>query len=238
MSNSIGNRLKNLRTSKGLTVSEMAKIIGVSRISVGNWERDDKHPRINHLKKYANYFNVSIDWVIYGDFTDYTRRLMIEAMDTETPDQYEKDFKRAVAVIKDMELMKDTPENNLKIISNIANKININEIKSYTGYDKELILQYVTDLIQEYCKDDYKDRIKRIKKSIAYSVAITENLNSNLPAIVLFRRYDKFDGKDGTEITNEKYEELKETILEAQRKINQKCDEFLETIQMLENIEL
>lgn len=63
----IGDRLQKLRTGKGLTVSEMAEIIGVSRISVGNWERGDKQPRINNLKAYANYFNVPIDWIRYGN---------------------------------------------------------------------------------------------------------------------------------------------------------------------------
>lgn len=55
----IGKRLKELREQEGLTVTEMAEVIGVSRTSVGNWERGSKQPRKNHLKKYADYFEVS-----------------------------------------------------------------------------------------------------------------------------------------------------------------------------------
>lgn len=71
MDEGIAKRLKELRVKKGLTVAEMAKIIGVSRISVGNWERGDKKPRINHLKKYADFFGVSQEWIEHGSYSDY-----------------------------------------------------------------------------------------------------------------------------------------------------------------------
>lgn len=71
MDKGIAKRLKELRVKKGLTVAEMAKIIGVSRISVGNWERGDKKPRINHLKKYADFFGVSQEWIEHGCYFDY-----------------------------------------------------------------------------------------------------------------------------------------------------------------------
>lgn len=63
----VGDRLKRLRVAKGLSVVELSKIIGVSRISVGNWERGDMSPKIQYVKKYSDYFNVSEDWILNGD---------------------------------------------------------------------------------------------------------------------------------------------------------------------------
>jgi transcriptional regulator with XRE-family HTH domain len=57
-------RLKELRLSKGLTQSEVAKVIGYSSLSYARYEKGEREPDINTLCKLADYFEVSVDYLI------------------------------------------------------------------------------------------------------------------------------------------------------------------------------
>lgn len=57
-------RLKELRESKGLTQKEVAEIIGYSEISYGRYENGKREPDISTLCKLAEYFNVTVDYLI------------------------------------------------------------------------------------------------------------------------------------------------------------------------------
>lgn len=68
----IGDRLKELRINKGLSMDDIAKIIGVSSSSViSRYENKQTKPKEKYIIKYSNYFNVSVDWIKYGDLEDY-----------------------------------------------------------------------------------------------------------------------------------------------------------------------
>ena len=66
---SIHERIKELRTGKELIQEELAKIIGVSRSTLANWEIDVT-PGNTALKKLAKYFDVSIDYLLNGTSAD------------------------------------------------------------------------------------------------------------------------------------------------------------------------
>ena len=57
-------RLKELRESKGLTQKEVAEIIGYSEISYARYEKGEREPDITTLCKLAEYFNVTVDYLI------------------------------------------------------------------------------------------------------------------------------------------------------------------------------
>ena len=57
-------RLKELRISKKLSQSELAKIIGVSGQTILNWENGIYEPKINQLIALSDYFNVTVDYLI------------------------------------------------------------------------------------------------------------------------------------------------------------------------------
>lgn len=59
-----GNRLKALRVSKDLKQSDLAAILGVSSSAIGSYERCERQPTYELLNKYAQYFNVSIDYML------------------------------------------------------------------------------------------------------------------------------------------------------------------------------
>lgn len=63
------SRLKNLRISNNLTLEQLGKAVGSTRATIGNYENGNKKPSLDMLIKLADYFNVSIDYLI-GRTTD------------------------------------------------------------------------------------------------------------------------------------------------------------------------
>lgn len=59
-------RLTALRKSKKLTQEEMAAKIGVHRGTYANYERGNRQPDYETLTKIADFFEVSIDYLIRG----------------------------------------------------------------------------------------------------------------------------------------------------------------------------
>ena len=57
----IGNRIKELRTKRGLTQNEFAKEIHVSFQAVSNWERGIAPPELENLIRIAEYFGILTD---------------------------------------------------------------------------------------------------------------------------------------------------------------------------------
>ena len=57
-------RLKELRIAKGMTQSEVAKVIGYSSLSYARYEKGEREPDVSTLCKLADYFEVSVDYLI------------------------------------------------------------------------------------------------------------------------------------------------------------------------------
>ena len=57
-------RLKELRTEKGATQKEVADFIGCSPLVYSRYEREEREPDIDMLCRLADYFNVSIDYLV------------------------------------------------------------------------------------------------------------------------------------------------------------------------------
>ena len=59
-----GNVLKNLRMSKGLSQEELSNKFGVSTSTIGMYETNKREPNFDLLKEFANFFNVSTDYLL------------------------------------------------------------------------------------------------------------------------------------------------------------------------------
>lgn len=57
-------RLKELRTSRNLSLQELADIVNMSKSSVYKWERGEREPGLEILEAIADYFNVDYDYLI------------------------------------------------------------------------------------------------------------------------------------------------------------------------------
>ena len=59
-----GTRLKILREGDDLSQAKFAQEIGFSQSSIASWENGTREPGMNTLIKIAQYFNVSVDYLI------------------------------------------------------------------------------------------------------------------------------------------------------------------------------
>ena len=60
-------RLVNLRESKNLLQKDLADIFNVNRSTISSWENGTRTPGPELLIKIANYFEVSVDYLLGND---------------------------------------------------------------------------------------------------------------------------------------------------------------------------
>ena len=57
-------RLKQIRKSKGISQLKMAMDLNTNQNTISRYETGEREPGINELIKIADYFNVSIDYLL------------------------------------------------------------------------------------------------------------------------------------------------------------------------------
>lgn len=62
----LGDRLRILRIERGMTQSDMAKLLNITRQTWGAWEAGTNTPRHETLIWLAQYFKVSLDYLLEG----------------------------------------------------------------------------------------------------------------------------------------------------------------------------
>ncbi len=65
--NKVSKTIKQLRQEKNITQDQLAEAMCVTRQAVSNWETDKTQPDIETLTKIADYFEVSVERLIYGE---------------------------------------------------------------------------------------------------------------------------------------------------------------------------
>lgn len=58
------NKLRILRTNRGLSVKQLSSIMGVTEDTIALWEKGKRHPNYNMLLKLADYFGVTTDYLL------------------------------------------------------------------------------------------------------------------------------------------------------------------------------
>lgn len=61
--------LKELRTSRGMTQEDLANAIQTKRANVGNWESGRVSPDFSTVKKLADFFGVTTDYLFGNNYT-------------------------------------------------------------------------------------------------------------------------------------------------------------------------
>lgn len=97
--NSIGERIFELRKSKGLSQGDLADKLNISRQTVSKWENNMSAPEIEKLVMLGDIFGVSIDYIIKGEQAEtgpsptmVTERIIIKEKTKKT------DAKKAVGI--------------------------------------------------------------------------------------------------------------------------------------------
>ena len=65
----LGERLKELRTEKGMTQKELADALGINSVTYLHYEKSQREPPLSLLVEMAEYFDVTTDYLLGK--TDY-----------------------------------------------------------------------------------------------------------------------------------------------------------------------
>ena len=64
MTELFGKKLKALRTAKKISQKEFGKRFGLAESTIGMYERDERRPDFELLNKFADFFDVSTDYLL------------------------------------------------------------------------------------------------------------------------------------------------------------------------------
>ncbi len=94
-------RIKSLRKIKKKNQEDIADLLGITRQAYGYYEKGSRQPDFESLKKLANYFEVSIDFLLTGNKS------------SSSPDEMWKEFLNPKTQIFFKDL-KDAPEEKIE----------------------------------------------------------------------------------------------------------------------------
>lgn len=101
-----GDKLKELRISKNLSQEELSEILEVGKSSISNWETGKATPTFDMLTKIAQYFGVTIDYLLnFGqEDTDNMKKLKVALKeagmwDYDMDDMSKEDFEKAMKIV-------------------------------------------------------------------------------------------------------------------------------------------
>lgn len=59
-----GSRLQQLRAGRNMTQEDLANKFKISKSAIGMYERDEREPSFELLKRFADFFDVSLDYML------------------------------------------------------------------------------------------------------------------------------------------------------------------------------
>jgi len=95
----IGIKIKKIRTENGITQTELAKVLGVGKTTISNYETGYSTPDASILKRLSDYFNVSTDFFLdrinqsdnspkkLQEYNDFIENVKIQFMDASEKDR-------------------------------------------------------------------------------------------------------------------------------------------------------
>ena len=63
----IGKKIKQRRLELDMTQEQLGEMLGVTKVSICNWEKEIKFPSTENLIELSKIFNASIDYLIGND---------------------------------------------------------------------------------------------------------------------------------------------------------------------------
>lgn len=74
------NRLKELRKEKKLTQKELADYLGINEKTISRWENGESNIKPEKAKKLADYFGVSVGYLLGYDDNDFEKQIRIDTL--------------------------------------------------------------------------------------------------------------------------------------------------------------
>ena len=93
----LGNRLRALRESIGISQSKFADVIGSTQSSINRYENGQSTPPVELFRRYADYVDVSLDYIFAR--TDKPQGVTYEFKPKATPEK--EDMRRFIEMCFD-----------------------------------------------------------------------------------------------------------------------------------------
>jgi transcriptional regulator with XRE-family HTH domain len=119
----VGKRLRMIRKKANLLLKEAGAICGITSQTLSRYENDERKPDYEFLRRFVKHFNISTDWLLFGDPPIYKTvdmdRDVIESFIELSNLVTSKDIPGIDISVKldfNKEVIDDTPKNYLLLI--------------------------------------------------------------------------------------------------------------------------
>lgn len=94
---SFAERLQELREDRDISRKELAAFLNISVSALGMYEQGRREPNIETLIRLADYFNVSIDFLVGRSFNNEESKNIIDALHLKNKiDKLPQDYKALI----------------------------------------------------------------------------------------------------------------------------------------------
>lgn len=157
-----GEKIQRLRSELNLSQKELADKLEVSRQAIAKWETNRGIPDIENLKRIAQLFNVSIDYLVYEEesIQDYVMKIPIDIEQYPMP--------KGNAVREDQVVLENYP--NAQSIRELYRQKNMTNKEKVVDF---LLLPGIHE-VQDHWRDSSKYYLVE-EKGIDYLVNVTHN---------------------------------------------------------------
>lgn len=112
-----GDKLKELRKEQNLTQEEIGELCEVGKTTISNWENNITQPPFEIVKRLAQYFGVTIDYLLNftqedADNMEKLKQALKQAgmWNYSMNDMSREDFEKAMKIVAMLKEKKDTTE--------------------------------------------------------------------------------------------------------------------------------
>jgi transcriptional regulator with XRE-family HTH domain len=167
MEKKFGDRLKDLRIENNLTQKTIAEKLNTGKSTISNYEKNNRLPDINVIAMFADFFNVSVDYMMgKSDKRNLDYDKNISKSNSYITDEEKKLFSER---LKNLMLIKDYTATDL------ANKLNI---------QKDEVLSYIVEF--NFPNTSIIKKIAlALNTSIDYLLGITDKSGSETDDLIL-----------------------------------------------------
>lgn len=206
----LGQRIKSIRQSKGLTMEEFGKFFdNASKGVISNWEKGSNIPNNARLKMIAQFGGISVNELLYGDFKSFCFNL----------------FDETIAELKENDPGFDDSTFNEGIAKEYFFKEMYTRMKSHGySYDNESDIKYIFRIYLPEASNiligtDSKKAIEFVERKLNLFISEVRNifkypvaLNKKYPGILSY--------EDRKNVNSDLYDDINEILLNARKEID------------------
>ena len=159
----LGQKIKKLRTDKGLTQKDLADRVFVTFQTVSKWEKDENEPDVATLRELAKVFDCSLDYLLSEEesISPKEEKPMVEEeklVVTPTPPVEEHIIKTVIIHEKELHLCakcgKEIPEDELETVS----------VPHHHRVGRTTHTTYSTDYYHKACRAEVLANLKKAER--------------------------------------------------------------------------